>query len=372
MTLSDETLWDLDEHTRAKHQVLREYLDGWIAVMGSQALKLSQSSSPGVLLVDAFAGPGRYRGGEPGSSLIMLEALTSHSAFPRFAALDFHFLLIEENPARRQHLAYEVSRLSLPANVGVHVEHADFGDSLRAVVERVTNAGRSRTPTFSFLDPFGHPPASASMAERLLELPASDTIFFLPLSLIQRLVGQEEEWGSLAAVFDCESWQLAVSLAGQEQRDALVGIFQERLRRQPQVNFIMAFQLKTSDENDYRFFFATAQEKSLELMKRTMWRIDPPEGTRYLGHTESGLDVLLTADVDTSSLLAELKAEFSDRWFDMREAENLTVLHTPFIPSSHLRQKTLGPAEKQGILEVVQPEGVRRGAFVDGVLMRFV
>ena len=41
--MADPGLWDLDDHTRAKHRVLRAYLDAWIPVMAHQALKVRAS-----------------------------------------------------------------------------------------------------------------------------------------------------------------------------------------------------------------------------------------------------------------------------------------------------------------------------------------
>jgi len=77
--MTDPILWDQDDHTAAKHRVLRAYLDGWIAVMAQQTLN-SQAfriGPPRLLLVDGFAGPGRYATGESGSPLLMLDALLS-------------------------------------------------------------------------------------------------------------------------------------------------------------------------------------------------------------------------------------------------------------------------------------------------------
>jgi hypothetical protein len=81
--MTDPILWNLEPHTAAKHRVLRSYLDGWIAAMGQQALRVATAERPRLLFVDGFAGPGRYATGEPGSPLIMLEALLEHSAFGR-------------------------------------------------------------------------------------------------------------------------------------------------------------------------------------------------------------------------------------------------------------------------------------------------
>ncbi len=67
----DPVRWKIEDHTRAKHRVLRSYLDAWIPIMGYQSKKAYQSDGmpPRLLLVNGFAGPGTYEGGEPGSPL---------------------------------------------------------------------------------------------------------------------------------------------------------------------------------------------------------------------------------------------------------------------------------------------------------------
>src|ERR1700739_174770 len=109
--MSDPVLWPLDDHTRAKHRVLRAYLDAWIPVMGQQALKVRPAGvqPPRLLLVDGFAGPGRYETGEPGSPLIMLDALASHKAFSKFSAVQFIYLFIEKDQRRVSYLESELA-----------------------------------------------------------------------------------------------------------------------------------------------------------------------------------------------------------------------------------------------------------------------
>ena len=53
-----------------------------------------------VLFLDGFAGPGVYADGEPGSPLIVLSTLVSHSAFERLSATEFAFLFVEADAAR--------------------------------------------------------------------------------------------------------------------------------------------------------------------------------------------------------------------------------------------------------------------------------
>src|SRR4051794_27828705 len=99
-------LWKLEPHTRAKHQVLRLYLDGWFPVMAQQALRMQHRmiGPPRLLVVDGFAGPGRYVDGEPGSPLIMLDALINHTGFDRWAGVTFLFLFIEQDAERVKRL----------------------------------------------------------------------------------------------------------------------------------------------------------------------------------------------------------------------------------------------------------------------------
>ena len=55
--MSDPVLWPLDDHTRAKHLVLRSYLSAWLPVMGHTATKTvaRRTDPPGLLLVEVLA-----------------------------------------------------------------------------------------------------------------------------------------------------------------------------------------------------------------------------------------------------------------------------------------------------------------------------
>src|SRR5258705_8836522 len=61
----------LDEHSRRKHKMLREYV---VRYLQTRCQSLHQSSFR-LAIVDAFAGGGRYVCGSPGSPIIFLEAL---------------------------------------------------------------------------------------------------------------------------------------------------------------------------------------------------------------------------------------------------------------------------------------------------------
>ncbi len=68
------TRWKLEPHTAAKHEILRQYLNAWFPILGSQHER--------VVFLDGFAGPGIYEDGEPGSPIIALRTLLEHAFFP--------------------------------------------------------------------------------------------------------------------------------------------------------------------------------------------------------------------------------------------------------------------------------------------------
>jgi three-Cys-motif partner protein len=370
--VAESVLWNLESHTAAKHRVLRAYLDAWIPVMAHQALLAGRFSTerPRLLFVDGFAGPGRYAHGEPGSPLILLDALLSHSAFDRFDGVSFVFLFIEHDDRRVRHLEQEVAALgALPGNVSVHIEHGEFEKTFGSLLDEATGSGRTLVPTFAFIDPFGYSSASMSLAGRLLDFPRCEVLFFLPLSFVHRFVGRDGQENALNSLFGCEDWRAAIELEGAERRAYLLRLFEIKLAESAGVKHVRSFQLRTQDGEDYRLVFGLGHRKGLEIAKDAMWKVDPVSGTSYRATTESGQEVLFAPGefVDTKPLLAELRSRFGSDWFTIEQAEECTVLDTPFRVGQ-LRRDTLAPAQREGVLEVERPG---RSGFKDAK-MRFV
>jgi len=367
--MADPILWDQDAHTAAKHRVLRAYLDGWIPVMAQQTINAQayRLGSPRLLLVDGFAGPGRYATGEPGSPLVMLDALISHAARSRIEPVQFLYLFIEHDLRRVDRLRQEVTKLGpLPSNVAVRIEHGEFEATFGSLLDQTTDHGKTLIPTFAFIDPFGYSTASMSLAGRLLAFRRCEALIFLPLSFVHRFVGRSGQETALTSLFGCEDWREAVDVQGDKRREFLLRLFERQLSANPSVEHVRSFQLRTHDGNDYRLIFGVGHDKGLDLAKDAMWKVDPVAGASYSATTESGQEVLFTADelVDTAPLLAELRTRFGTEWFTIEQAERCTRVDTPFR-IGHLRQRTLQPAEKAEKLEV---ERLGRSGFRDARL----
>jgi three-Cys-motif partner protein len=62
--------WVYSIHMEAKHEILHRYLGAWLAILGRGKKGFRHEL---LVLVDGFAGRGRYRDGEPGSPRIMFD-----------------------------------------------------------------------------------------------------------------------------------------------------------------------------------------------------------------------------------------------------------------------------------------------------------
>ena len=114
-----------------------------------------------LLLIDGFAGPGRYEDGEPGSPLIMLDALFSHADRDNILKAKFAFLFIENDKARVEHLREEVAGLETHPNVQIDIVEGSFDEVMESALDAIPKSHRL-IPAFAFIMATSH--AHASLA----------------------------------------------------------------------------------------------------------------------------------------------------------------------------------------------------------------
>src|ERR1700738_5202758 len=156
MAAPRQTIWSLEPHTRAKHEILKRYLQAWMVI-------LSQGRFPEILYIDGFAGPGEYAGGEAGSPII---ALDTALGFKTPLTAKVHFLFVEERNDRAGHLRLQVDLRTLPPNFSVVVEGGvTFEAAFTRLYPSFVRDGRL-IPTFAFIDPFGWTGAPFSLVKQ--------------------------------------------------------------------------------------------------------------------------------------------------------------------------------------------------------------
>lgn len=164
----------LDDHSAAKHAVLRQYAATYVEVLTAnprrEVLKLT--------IVDGFAGGGQYiRGGiiVPGSPLIALDELAAVEARvnaqrTKPIRIDSEFILVDRKKSNIEFLTATVKASPHAPLIGnrVNIIHDRFENALPGVIAHIKSRGRADRAIF-FLDQYGYSDVSLQTIRTILE-----------------------------------------------------------------------------------------------------------------------------------------------------------------------------------------------------------
>ena len=172
------TIWALEEHTRAKHELLTRYLSRWVPIF-----QHGYGKTGDLVLIDGFAGPGVYAGEEPGSPVLMIRQYLNA---PRDPSTRLHCFFIEEDPKRVIELERRVGGFRGP-NCHVEVLSGDYAShyaTVMAYVDRLDDPA-----VFAFLDPFSAVD-DPDLAIDVVVRPRSEVLVYLPVGHFARFIDQ--------------------------------------------------------------------------------------------------------------------------------------------------------------------------------------
>lgn len=356
--------WNRKRHTQAKHQVLVDYLAAWIPILARGSRHL--------VLIDGFAGPGRYDDGSLGSPLLMLDAYARRADRQRLGATP-HFFFIEKHLGRAQALREEIAKRKETSDIEIEVIEGDYSAEFPKLLRQLRERWQKLPPIFAFIDPFGAEQNKLALTSELLKLPRCEALIFVPISHLARFVGHPDFEQTLTSLYGTDEWKRARAIADLGSRKKfLVELFQEQLRHS--CRWVRAFEIVPRAGGSSHFlFFGTSNEVGLARMKTAMWKLDPVAGQTFRDSTRVDDPVLFQLEPDYGALLRLLKKHFGDRAFSIDDAEAYTLFETPFLHDAHLKSQTLAPAERQGELAVVSAKPGRRSAsYPAGTRVRFV
>lgn len=361
MTTSNETLWAIEPHTIAKHEILQNYLGAWFGILGQRI--------PHILYIDGFCGPGRYRGGEDGSPLIALKAaLGLQSAL---AKTKISFLFIDERPDRIAHLESELKILDIPPNYHIYPTVSGFNHTLTNILDDAERKGARLVPTFAFIDPFGFKGAPFNLVQRLLQNPRTEVFINVMMDSSNRFlehpnakIQQEivELFGTSQAI------QIAQSL---NRINDLRRLYFKQL--QSQAHFVRYFEMcNERNKTIYYLFFAGNHPLGHSKMKESFWKVDAQGGYKFSDHTNPQQPVLFTLD-PTYELTRILQEKYAGQTQSTEAIIRFVENETAFI-TSHAK-KALVWLEQKGQLTVdaIKSDGKKRrkGTFPEGVIRHY-
>lgn len=273
-----DTTWELQPHTEAKHQLYTHYLAGWWAKL----LQTPQFTK--ITYVDAFAGPGNYSDGEPGSPIIAIRDLLAHRQATNLTRDRARVILIEREPPRYRQLLANLSKVfgpldQLPAHVETHNTEADPG-----ALDALSALGSWGSPMLINYDSWGSVNVPLATMKIIAASRSSEVLItFNPqwfsrhalnqLEFTDKVFGSRERWLGFTHLPDDKT-------DPQARRDFWLTAYSDALRSAG-FKYTTRFSIVPNHGNPLALVFGTNHTAGIEVMKNAMWKVDPKDGSSF-------------------------------------------------------------------------------------------
>lgn len=352
MTKITSTIWNIEPHTEAKHEILRKYLDAWLPIMTRWNGR--------VLYIDGFAGPGEYIGGKCGSPIIAIKAVLEHKANIK-SEIIMNF--IEADKRRCEYLKQKVNSLKIPSNIKTECICAKFDETLTKIFKYIDEQKTRIAPAFVFIDPFGFTGIPFSLIKRIMQNERCEVLINFMYEEINRFIDDKKLWSSLIETFGTNKWKEMISEKDSRKRvELLHAVYKEQLEKEAGIKFVRSFKMVNKvNKTDYFLFFGTNNIAGLKKMKEAMWRVDKSGLFQFSDATYNpSQPMLFEIEPNYSQLKKNLLKEFKGKSVSITEIENFILTQTTFR-ETHYKKQILGPMEKSQPSEIeVKCEGKRR------------
>lgn len=359
-------LWPIPKQTVGKHLVLRNYLRGWLPILGRYQSRL--------LFIDGFAGPGEYAGGEPGSPVIAMECVEEVRAAGRLANVEVVCLFMESNERTAKHLRQVLDTRFSGSETVYGVLAGPFEDNVAEILDRLEGEGKKLAPAFVMVDPFGVKGVRMEFIQRILQHEKSECMISFMYEAINRHKGTTEFHDHLDALFATDDWRRSLNIGdSQACKSFLQDMFRQQLKRHG-AGHVVPFELWDGNRHVYTVFFTSGSATGCNLMKESMWSVDRHGGYRFRGQPLHGPDLLDLFGLNEvkEPLGRELKEAFGDQWTLIDDIEDFVMGDRTSFCRNQLRRKTLAPLEKERRIEVRRPQGGQGFPRGRGIEVRFL
>ena len=274
---------------KVKHDLIREYLNGWFPKLGLWAGR--------IVYLDTHAGRGRHMSGEDGSPLVALTTFLSHSSRDRILTnAEVCFFLVERDAENYDQLQEEIASLGeLPRNLTVHPTQGESFALLQELVGDLRSDGAELAPAFVFVDPYGFKVPGSVLADlmsfRRVELFIN--VIWRELDMAISHGRKDQDGGharNLDDIFGSRRWLTEINSTDADERaEQAVNLMRGMVGATWATHIRM---LGPNNATRYLLLHLTNHDAGRELMKDCMWKVCP-EGGFYARRSDDPRQALL-------------------------------------------------------------------------------
>ena len=365
MSDEDSVTWEIKPHTKAKHEILKRYLEAWFPILSTYSNK--------IIYLDGFAGPGIYKGGEDGSPIIALQTAVDHVFSPRFK--DIVFFFIEKDKKRADMLEDIIKKRfpTLPKNMRYFVVgSAEFAPTFQNILDAIEKQGSKIAPTFAFLDPFGYSDVPMTLIARLLKYNKCEVFVTYMAGFIRRFLDEDKE-AALNEFFGTDEWNVCRDITDPTAKlNTLVSLYEQQLKASG-AKYVRSFgMIGEHNQIVYYLVYATKSIKGLDVMKDAMLKVDKSGSYKFsdiTGNKQAFLDQFQDEPSWVPNAANAVYQRFKGKTVADSKIYEFIIAETPF-PNRKVILQNLENSSPPKIIKVLRPEGSTRG-FPKGSIITF-
>ncbi len=322
MAKNEPTIWGIKPHTAAKHKILETYLTKWLPILGT--------GNRHIAYIDGFSGPGKYKGGEPGSPVVALNVIKKRKQL----GYDVSVVLIEKNSKRFKILKEEIDKKfsPRPPNTKIHMYSMNYEEKMKAILDQAKQNNRKLVPTFAFLDPFGSTDISMELIKRLLAHDKCEAMITFMSGYWARFSTKDDK--HIPKVFGCNGClDKKYMKANEDNHGFILRTYMEKLKENG-ARYISSFEMIRKNRTViYNLIFVTRHWRGLDEMKNAMLTADDSGTYSYSDRLGSGQQFIMS--IKENSMWTEMAgnmifAKFRGKSPTVSEIHEFVVKETEF------------------------------------------
>jgi len=204
-----DTYWKADgsylppvkPHTKAKHQILADYIKNWIVTLCGNNMGKRKT----VTLIDGFCGGGMYIDPEndnelwEGSPIRMIKMVERGLEIVKYEKSKFNydlnakFIFVDSKPEHIECLKLQMQNAGFEEYIHNSEKCEFICGKFEPLVERLVSEVRMRRgSSFFFLDPFGYTDVTMASIRKVISLGKSEIIYTFMIDFIRRFLSERE------------------------------------------------------------------------------------------------------------------------------------------------------------------------------------